>query len=445
MRRQSMAAFAAIAILATACGGNAATASPSAAASVAPSVAPSVAASPSAVASAVASASASAATGDLSTITGTVTISGWQSSTSEGEALTRTLLGLQAAYPNIKVNYQPIAGDYPTVMATKFASGDVPDVFYVNADIASSWISQGFLAPLDDYISKYSFDTTAFYPGYASIFKGADGKTYGLPKDGNTIAMAYNSALVTTPATSLADMVTAATALKGKNGMKAPICANPGLDRGLAFLYAQGGSLVSDDGKTETIDSAASVAAVQWYLDLFKNGLAMTASDLGAGWCGEALGKKSAAIIFEGGWLDPYMTSTYPDVKYAWAQFPTGSSGSPVTISYTVAYGIPADAKNKDAAWVALQYLTGKDGMTSWTNTGVALPARTDVPAPTGKDVLVASGKFAKPGSGFVPGYNDIQKAFQDAFTAQIQKKTFDAQPVVDATKAAITKALAGN
>src|SRR6266498_904716 len=107
------------------------------------------------------------------------------------------------------------------------------------------------------------------------------------------------------------DLITAAKALKGKGDLKAPLCLNPGLDRGLAFLYAQGGSLVSDDGKTEQIDSDASKGAVQWYLDLFKNGLGMTAADMGDGWCGDAIGKKHAAIIFEGGWLDPSMTSTY--------------------------------------------------------------------------------------------------------------------------------------
>ncbi|HZK58483.1 MAG TPA: hypothetical protein VFC59_01250, partial [Cryobacterium sp.] len=91
-----------------------------------------------------------------------------------------------------------------------------------------------------------------------------------------------------------------------------------------------------------------------------------------------------------------------------------------------------------------LQYLTGKDGMTLWTQGGVALPARKDVASPAGKDVLTASNAFAKPGSGFMPGYNDVQKAFQDPFTSQIQAKTFDAGPVVTATKAAIDKALAG-
>ena len=57
---------------------------------------------------------------------------------------------------------------------------------------------------------------------------------------------------------------------------------------------------------------------------------------MGDGWCGEALGKGDAAIAFEGGWLDPFMSSTYPKVTYAWAPMPVGSTGKPVTISYTV-------------------------------------------------------------------------------------------------------------
>ena len=342
----------------------------------------------------------------------------------------------------MKVDYQPLGGDYAAGMAGKFASGDVPDVFYVDAGYANQWIDQGYLAPLDDYISKTNFDTSQFFEGYASIFKGADGKTYGLPKDGNTIGMAYNTELVPTPPKTMDELITLANSLKGKSGLKAPLCLSSGLDRGLAFLYAQGGSVISEDGKTETIDSDASKKATQWYMDLFKNGLGMTAADIGDDWCGTSLGKKHAAITFEGGWLDPAMSSTYPDVKYAWAAMPTGSSGSPVTISYTVSYSMGADSKNKDQGWVLLSYLTGVEGMTKWTEGGVALPSRKDVPAPQGKDVLVSEAAYAKPGSGFMPGYNDVQKVFQDEFTNQVQKKTFDAGPVNTKTAAAVTKAL---
>lgn len=401
--------------------------------------------SPSAASNGSSAPAGSGGTGwDPSAINATVVLSGWQSSPAEGNALTQTLLSFQSAYPNIKVDYQPIAGDYPTAMAAKFASHDVPDVFYVNADYAKEWISQGFLEPLDDYVAKSGFDTSQFFEGYASVFKGDDGKTYGFPKDGNTIGLAYNSDLVTTAPTTMDELVATAKSLKGKDGLTAPLCLNAGLDRGLAFLYAQGGSLLSDDGSSAAIDSDASKAAVQWYMDLFKDGLGMTASDMGDGWCGDAIGKKHAAMIFEGGWLDPAMQSTYPDVKYAWAPVPTGSSGSPVTISFTVSYSIGADSKNKDAAFVLLSYLTGKDGMTKWTEGGVALPARKDVPTPEGKDVLTGENAYAKPGSGFMTGWVDVQKAFQDAFTAQLQAKSYDAGPVISATKQAIDKALAG-
>ncbi len=429
MKRTLLAMTASLAVIVAACGSSA-TPSPAAPGSVGPT------------ASAVAGASQTPAS--AAPVSGTAVLSGWQSSPSEGNALTKTLLGFQAANPDVLVDYQPVAGDYPTVMATKFASGDVPDVFYVNADYAQQWITEGYLAPLDDYIAKdAAFGADQFFDGYQAIFKGADGKTYGFAKDGNTIGMAYNSAIVTTPPTTMDELVTAATALKGTNDLKAPICLNPGLDRGLAFLYSQGGSLLSEDGKSSAITSDASKAAVQWYMDLFKNGIGMTASDMGAGWCGEALGKKSAAIAFEGGWVDPFMTETFPDVKYGWAAVPTGSSGKPVTISFTVSYSMGADSKNKDQGWALLSYLAGKDGMTTWTEGGVALPSRKDVPTPKGKDVLASSSEFARPGAGLMPKYSDVQKAFQDAFTAQIQGKTYDAGPVIAATDAAIQKSLA--
>lgn len=433
MRRLLVLAAAAT-LVAVACGS--ATTSPSPQGSAAPpaSVEPGASTEP----------GASAVTGyDPTAITGTAQLSGWRSSPEEGEALTQALLGFPAQYPNIAVDYKPIAGDYRAVMITKIASGEVPDLFYVNADYAGEWIDEGFLAPLDDYIAESGFDTSQFFDGYASIFKGKDGKTYGFPKDGNTIGMAYNTALVDSPPATMDELVAAATALKGTEGIDTPICLNPGLDRGLAFLYAQGGSLVSDDGTTEQISTPESAAAVQFYMDLFKDGLGKTAADMGSGWCGEALGKGQSAFAFEGGWLDPFMTSTFPDVKYAWDQVPTGSSGSPVTISYTVSYSIGADSVNKDQAFVLLSYLAGPDGMEKWTAGGVALPSRKDVPIPAGKDVLAASSEFARPGSGFMPGYVDVQKAFQDSFIAELQSETFDGAAVVAATKKAVAAALA--
>ena len=143
------------------------------------------------------------------------------------------------------------------------------------------WIKQGLLAPLDDYIAKAGIDTSHFFPAALAVFTGADGKIYGLPKDFNTIGMAYDSAVVTKAPTTMDELVTAATALKGTGKLQAPLCLNPGLDRGLAFLYAQGGELLTADGTASDIQSDASAKAIQWYMDLFKDGLAKTASRYG--------------------------------------------------------------------------------------------------------------------------------------------------------------------
>jgi hypothetical protein len=183
------------------------------------------------------------------------------------------------------------------------------------------------------------------------------------------------------------------------------------------------------------------VAAVQWYLDLIKNGQAMTATQIGAGWCGEALGKGLSAFAFEGGWLKGAMDNDFPDTNWAFAEMPAGSAGQ-VTISYTAAYGINPDSEVKDAAWVVMQYLTGVDGMKLWTEGGIAIPSRSDVPVPAGFEVIVAGGEYARPGSGFMSGYGDVQKAFQDAFVAEITNETYSADAVVAATEAKIDEVL---
>jgi multiple sugar transport system substrate-binding protein len=378
---------------------------------------------------------------DPSTITGDASLGHWQSSDAENAALDCAIQGFRLTYPNVNLTNNLIAGDYAAQMVTLF--GNVPpDIFYVDGGLALDWEAQGFLLPLDDYIANTGFDTSTFFPGYQDTFKGLDGKTYGIAKDGNTIALGYNTDLVPTAPTTLDELVSTATALKDNPDLDAPMCLSPGLDRGLAFIYAQGGELLNSDNTAEAISTDASKAAVQWYMDLFKDGLGIPPP--ANSWCGEQLGLGNVAMIFEGGWLKGAMDSTYPDINWAFAEMPQGSLGAPMTISYTAAYGIGVDSANPDQGWTALQYLTGTDGMALWTSGGIAIPSRSDVPVPAGFEVIAAGAQYARPGSGFMPHYGDVQKAFGDEFLKQVTDGTYEADPVVAATAAAITTALSG-
>ena len=54
-------------------------------------------------------------------------------------------------------------------------------------------------------------------------------------------------------------------------------------------------------------------------------------------------------------------------------------------LAFTVSYSMAKDAKNKDAAWTLLSWLTGKQGQTIWVSKGLALPSRSDVKAIGGR------------------------------------------------------------
>ena len=43
---------------------------------------------------------------------------------------------------------------------------------------------------------------------------------------------------------------------------------------------------------------------------------------------------------------------------------------------FTVAYVMNKKAKHKAEAWELISYLTGKQGMTEWTENGIALPTK---------------------------------------------------------------------
>ncbi len=379
---------------------------------------------------------------DPATVTGSVSLSGWQASPEEGAALKATLDGFKAKYPKITVDYQPVTGDYPTVMVAKFSAHQPPDLFYVDSAVAPDWIKQGVLQSLDSYSSSQKFDTGQFFPGYLDAFKGPDGQTYGFPKDGNTLGMAYNTDALAKagvqPPTTWAEIVSVGQKLK-QAGYATPYCMPADLARVGAFIYQNGGGIVDAKAKKDLIDTPATKEAVSWYMDLYKTGLAKTPGDLGVDWPGKALGEQKSVIVFEGGWLDSFMKSGYPNVHYAWKEMPAGKQKA--TLGFTVSYSIGKESAHKQAAWVLLSYLTGSEGMKLWTEGGVANPSRKDVPAPAGKQVLVDSAKFAHPWS-FIPGFSKVVDAFNNGLTGATQSNG-TAADVISKTKVVIDQQLA--
>lgn len=320
-----------------------------------------------------------------------VTLSGWSSGPDEDALLQQVVARFNATHPTIHADFTVINGDYGTAMTARFAAHNPPDVFYVDSSVAGAWERQGVLQPLNSFITSSKYDTTAFFPSLLGAFQS--GKTiYGFPKDWSPLAMEVNKGMLGQAGgrapTSWAQLQSVAQTMASKNVVPGgkPICLAPDWARMLAFIYQAGGSLTN-------LTSPAAASAVNFYVGLLNKGLAATPDKLGAGWCGEALGKGKAAIIFEGNWLLPYMKSTYPNVQYGIFPMVKGKTGG--NLAFTVSYSMAKDASNKQAAWTLLSWLTGKQGQTIWMSKGLALPSRKDVQAIGGRQNFLAAAPYA--------------------------------------------------
>jgi multiple sugar transport system substrate-binding protein len=374
---------------------------------------------------------------------GNVTLAGWASSGTEFDFLNNVVQDFEKKYPNIHVTYQPINGNYPQTMLARFASHTPPDVFYVDSSVAPDWMAQGVLEPLNSYFTKYKFSTSKFFPRLISGFTYKS-KVYGLPKDWSPLAMEINTAMLQKAGaavpTNWTSLINVAKKMQTTNAVPggAPICLSQDWARLLPFVYQAGGSYLNKAGTAPTLNTPAAKKAINFYVGLATSGLARTPDQLGSGWCGEALGKQKAAIIFEGNWALPFMHDTYPSVSYATYAMPKGRTTG--DLGFTTSFSMAKDSKNKPAAWTLLSYLTGAQGMKKWTDQGLALPSRSDVPPAAGRAVLLNEAPYSRAWS-FFPGFSSVYTIMNNDLTAVFQGKE-DVQGMINDIQSATAKAL---
>ncbi|CAA9554723.1 MAG: hypothetical protein AVDCRST_MAG19-1123 [uncultured Thermomicrobiales bacterium] len=326
------------------------------------------------------------------------------SSPAETAALEALLEEFAAANPNIRVDYQAITSEYNTKLQTDLAAGSAADVFTVDSLVMPDLIAAEVMTPLDDYMAQAGFTAADYFPGLISAFQ-AGGRTYGLPKDFSTLAMfydpqAFEAAGIAAPPATWDELRTAAQTLLDATGQP-PIVYAPSLARYIAFLYAGGGRILSEDGSQVTINSPEAKTALDYFYGLYTDGLAATFTDVGAVWPGAAFATDTGSIVFEGNWLLPFLAENAPDKQFRVAEMPAGPAGK-ATMAFTVCYAINEASAVRDAAWTLVSYLTGPEGMAIWSDTSGLLPSR---PALTqayvdkypDRSAFLAGGEYARP------------------------------------------------
>ena len=310
-----------------------------------------------------------------------ITFSGWGDET-EQQIYRDSIERFKEICPSVSVNFEPIPADFQTKLKAQMAGGTAPDVFYVDDQLMTAFAASGQLLALDDYMAAAGAGRGDFIPSLLTIFT-YEGETYGLPKDWGTLGLVYipevlDDAGVDYPTEDWTwDDLRAAAKQIADNTDYDGFCQNADWARFAPWVFSNGGSFANDDFSQALLDTVEVKEMAQLIFDMYDEGSLVQASDVGAGWCGEAIGKKLVGLTLEGGWMVNFMRQNYADQEWAAVVVPQG----PVTradVIFTNAIGVNAATEYPKAAAAFTIYVTSRENQAEIVATGFAYSTHPD-------------------------------------------------------------------
>lgn len=263
-------------------------------------------------------------------------------------------------------------------------TSDLPDVGYVEAYRAPSYIGRGALQRLDDRFgpSIESADRLLI-----SFFQDG-GATYAIPRDFQTLALLVNRDLLSeagwaSPPETWDDLSAASSdvASIGRFGLG----VSPSFWNFLPFVYQAGGSFVDDGGTRVTLESAEAQAALEFYVALANGGGLVVQESIERPLEGfpyrptrllvEAFGAGEVAMLVVPNVTYQFLSTQDLSFEMAVAELPAGPAGR-ATLPYVTGFGIhEPEALESDEATAFLEFLVGPSGQQVWLDSPIYMPA----------------------------------------------------------------------
>lgn len=265
------------------------------------------------------------------------------------------------------------ATDLQQERAQGFASGNPPDVFYLDA------AQFGDLAAAGNLFAYEAEDNEDFYESLRQSFTW-EGTQYCAPKDFSTLALQVNTAAWEEAGLTEEDYPTtyeelAQVAEQLTTGDQTGLVISTGIDRAGAFVVGHGGWWLNEEGTEPTATSEEVLAGMEYVQDNIAAGNFALHNQVDAGWGGEAFGTGRAAMTLEGNWIRGAMSNDYPDVEYSVVELPEGPAG-PATLLFTQCWGIAADSDAQAQAVELVNFLTTPEQQMAFAEAFGVMPSR---------------------------------------------------------------------
>jgi multiple sugar transport system substrate-binding protein len=366
----------------------------------------------------------------------------------------------EAANPAIDVTIEQLGwDDYWNGITTGFVSGTAPDVFTNHLAKYPEFASSGTILPLNDWIARDAIDTSVYFPGLADLWKTPDGNVYGLPKDFDTIAFAYNTDLLEAAGVDAATLteltwnptdggtfeqliakltVDSAGVRGDEEGFNKDDVAVYGLalensggaygQTQWSFLSHTNGFEYMDQPQWGTVynyDSDALVQTLEWWRGLIEKGyMPSLESTVGSGYL-DVFGAGKYAMASVGSWQIGDVKGR--EVPTGFFPTPIGPSGARSSMFNGLADSISATTANPEAAWAWVKFLASADCQNLVGESAVVFPA------------IASATEIAKAKRAEIASATEIAKAKRaeqgvdvSAFTTHVENGTTFTFPIAD-------------
>ena len=252
-----------------------------------------------------------------------------------------------------------------------------PDLFEYFGSVAQ-WSTRGALLPLDEFMKRDNFDRTLIFPALWNEMMW-DGRTYAVPTGAADEAFFWNKDHFREagfdpehpPETwkELEDYALKLTRYdEGGNIQRAGYI--PGYWSTfpsalfLTWPLQKGAKFLSEDGTKVTLASPESIEALKWEADLFeklgRDKLILKRSSFGYGSQHGFLSGQLSMIVQKSSFPQDIQKFAR-DLNYGVARLPIPEDGNPAVMAGPVWIGIPAGARNPEAAWAYIKFCTRAD------------------------------------------------------------------------------------
>jgi len=338
----------------------------------------------------------------------------------------------------IQSDWDSVANRVTPELATKGSAYDV--VEFDNGWIAQ-WCGAGWTQPLDEYLPvDYS---KGMIPGLVNLFSCPDGKVHGVVWNNDTRFFYYNAAKLeqagfAQPPATWDELVSQSKEAIGKGVIKFGMAPSWNQEWSLGnefhfWTYVFGGNLVDDKGCVVLDKDPNTLKAVQFMMDVLKDGTADPAGLTYNQAASQDIFLKGDSLFLPQGIAGLFSYVKDPAISKVQDQIKTGlvpatASGTSAALTLPEAYAIPIGSKNKEAAAKFIVYMTSKETNKYLAEQIGVLPIWTDL--------------FSDPDlTGLYPYWKDFQAQLS---TARGLSKITWYSDFVDLTNAELHKALAG-